>query len=90
MKTILVKLLYTTPSGFEWLEETVEVSELNYIEVVDEYLKRNQQKADALETKWQLDGEDVYLFPDANPVEIGFCPLCDELFKKVFTYITNI
>ena len=84
---IQVKLYYSTPSGFEWLEETVEVNEFNYMKVVDKYVKRNQPNADALETKWQSDGEDVELFLDVEPFNVAFD---NELFKKVFTYVDNL
>jgi len=86
MKTILIKLQYTTPSGFEWLEETVEVNEFNYIKVVGEYIKKNQQNASALETKWKSDGEEVELFLDVEPINTDFS---NDLFKRVYTYVDN-
>jgi hypothetical protein len=87
MKTILIKLQYTTPRGFEWLEETVEVNEFNYIKVVGEYIKKNQQKASALETKWESDGEEVELFLYVEPINTDFS---DELFKRVYMYVDNL
>jgi len=84
---IQVKLYYSTPSGFEWLEETVEVNEFNYMKVVDKYVKRNQPNADALETKWQSDGEDVELFLDVEPINTDFS---NEIFKRVYIYVDSL
>jgi len=84
---IQVKLYYSTPSGFEWLEETVEVNEFNYMKVVDEYVKRNQPTADALETKWQSDGEEVELFLDIEPINTDFS---NEIFKRVYIYVDSL
>ena len=87
MKTILIKLQYTTPSGFEWLEETVEVNEFNYIKVVDEYVKKYQQEASALVTHWESDGEEVELFLDVDPINTDFS---DDLFKRVYIHVDNL
>ena len=82
-----IKLQYTTNTGYEWLEEVVEVNEFNYMNVIDDYIKRNQQQANALEKKWQSDGEEVVLFLDVEPINTDFS---NELFKKVYTYVQNL
>jgi hypothetical protein len=87
MKTIQVKLQYITNTGFEWLEETVEVNEFNYMNVISNYVEKNQQKANELENKWQSDGEEVELFLDVEPIDTDFS---NELFKKVYIYVDNL
>jgi len=87
MKTIQVKLQYITNTGFEWLEETVEVNEFNYMNVISNYVEKNQQKANELENKWQSDGEEVELFLDVEPINTDFS---NELFKKVYIYVDNL
>jgi hypothetical protein len=87
MKAIQIKLQYITVTGCEWLEEIVEVNESNYLNIIDKYVKESQQKADALETKWQSNGEDEYLYLNIEPIDVGYI---DELFKKVYTYVENL
>jgi hypothetical protein len=87
MKTIQVKLQYITNTGFEWLEETVEVNEFNYMNVISNYVEKNQQKANELENKWQSDGEEVELSLDVEPINTDFS---NELFKKVYIYVDNL
>jgi hypothetical protein len=87
MKAIQIKLQYITATGCEWLEEIVEVNESNYLNIIDKYVKESQQKADALETKWQSNGEDEYLYLNVEPIDVGYI---DELFKKVYTYVENL
>ena len=82
-----IKLQYITDTGFEWLEEVVEVNEFNYMNVISNYVKKNQQQANALEKKWQSDGEEVELFLDVEPIDTDFS---DELFKRVYTYVQNL
>lgn len=82
-----IKLQYTTDAGFEWLEEVVEVNESNYMKVVNDYVERNQHKADSLEAKWQKNGEDVRLFLDIEPIDTN---LSKELFKRVYTHVDNL
>jgi hypothetical protein len=82
-----IKLQYTTNTGYEWLEEVVEVNEFNYMNVIDDYIKRNQQQANALENKWQSDGEEVELFLDVEPINTDFS---NELFKRIYTYVENL
>ena len=81
------KLQYITDTGFEWLEEVVEVNEFNYMNVISNYVKKNQQQANALEKRWQSDGEEVELFLDVEPIDTDFS---DELFKRVYTYVQNL
>ena len=87
MKTIQVKLQYTTNTGFEWLEETVEVNEFNYMKVIRNYVKKNQRKANALKNKWQSDGEEVELSLDVEPINTDFS---NKLFKRVYIYVENL
>lgn len=82
-----IKLQYITDTGFEWLEEVVEVNEFNYMNVISNYVKKNQQQANALEKRWQSDGEEVELFLDVEPIDTDFS---DELFKRVYTYVQNL
>ena len=82
-----IKLQYITDTGFEWLEEVVEVNEFNYMNVISNYVKKNQQQANALEKRWQSDGEEVELFLDVEPIDTDFR---DELFKRVYTYVQNL
>ena len=82
-----IKLQYTTNTGYEWLEEVVEVNEFNYMDVIDDYIKRNQQQANALEKRWQSDGEEVELFLDVEPIDTDFS---NELFKRIYTYVENL
>jgi hypothetical protein len=46
-----IKLQYITDTGFEWLEEVVEVNDFNYMNVISNYVKKNQKQANALEKK---------------------------------------
>lgn len=80
---MVIKLLYRTDTGLDWLEEIVEVNEFNYMTAIDNYIEKNQQKADALEDRWQANGEDVVLIFDIEPVDTSYS---DELFKRVYTY----
>ena len=82
-----IKLQYITDTGFEWLEEVVEVNDFNYMNVISNYVKKNQKQANALEKKWQSDGEEVELFLDVEPIDTDFS---DELFKRVYTYVQNL
>ena len=82
-----IKLQYITDTGFEWLEEVVEVNEFNYMNVISNYVKKNQQQANALENKWQSDGEEVELFLDVEPINTDFS---NELFKRIYTYVENL
>ncbi len=82
-----IKLQYITDTGFEWLEEVVEVNEFNYMNVISNYVKKNQQQANALKKRWQSDGEEVELFLDVEPIDTDFS---DELFKRVYTYVQNL
>ena len=82
-----IKLQYITDTGFEWFEEVVEVNEFNYMNVISNYVKKNQQQANALEKRWQSDGEEVELFLDVEPIDTDFS---DELFKRVYTYVQNL
>lgn len=82
-----IKLQYTTNTGFEWLEEVVEVNEFNYMNVIINYVKKNQRKANALEKKWKYGGEEVELFLDVEPINTDFR---NELFKRVYTYVENL
>jgi len=84
---VKIKLQYITDTGFEWLEEVVEVNEFNYMNVISNYVKKNQQQANALEKRWQSDGEEVELFLDVEPIDTDFS---DELFKRVYTYVQNL
>jgi hypothetical protein len=82
-----IKLQYTTNTGYEWLEEVVEVNEFNYMNVISNYVEKNQQKANALENKWQSDGEEVELSLDVEPINTDFS---NELFKRIYTYVENL
>ena len=82
-----IKLQYITDTGFEWLEEVVEVNEFNYMNVISNYVKKNQQQANALEKRWQSDGEEVELFLDVEPINTDFS---NELFKRIYTYVENL
>ena len=82
-----IKLQYITDTGFEWLEEVVEVNDFNYMNVISNYVKKNQKQANALEKRWQSDGEEVELFLDVEPIDTDFS---DELFKRVYTYVQNL
>jgi len=84
---VKIKLQYITDTGFEWLEEVVEVNDFNYMNVISNYVKKNQQQANALEKRWQSDGEEVELFLDVEPIDTDFS---DELFKRVYTYVQNL
>ena len=55
--------------------------------VISNYVKKNQQQANALEKRWQSDGEEVELFLDVEPIDTDFS---DELFKRVYTYVQNL
>lgn len=79
-----IKLMYITDGGFEWLEETININEFNYMKSIDEYVARNQAKAEKLEDKWQLDGEDVNLTLYLEPQY----PISDkELLLKAVRYV---
>ena len=82
-----IKLQYITDTGFEWLEEVVEMNEFNYMDVISNYVKKNQRKANALEKKWRSNGEDVVLFLDTEPINTDFS---NELFMRVYTYVKNL
>jgi hypothetical protein len=82
-----IKLQYITDTGFEWLEEVVEVNDFNYMNVISNYVKKNQKQANALEKKWQSDGEEVELSLDVEPINTDFS---NELFKRIYTYVENL
>jgi len=84
---VKIKLQYITDTGFEWLEEVVEVNDFNYMNVISNYVKKNQKQANALEKKWQSDGEEVELFLDVEPINTDFS---NELFKRIYTYVENL
>jgi hypothetical protein len=82
-----IKLQYITDTGFEWLEEVVEVNDFNYMNVISNYVKKNQKQANALEKKWQSDGEEVVLYHEVKTINTDFN---NELFKKIYTYVQNL
>lgn len=57
-----VKLMFITNLGCEWLEEVVKVSEQNYKDVINDYFKSNNTKAQSLVDKWRGNGEDEDLY----------------------------
>ena len=69
-----IKLMFITNSGCEWLEEVVKVDEQNYKEVVDNYYKSNEMRAQSLVNKWRGNGEDedLYLYVEniSTPIEL--------------------
>ena len=82
-----IQLSYITQTGSTWLEQTYDIDESNYMEIIDSYIEKNQIKATALETKWYLNGdEDVFLsfdyklFPNF-PTELG---------TKIFKYVNKL
>jgi hypothetical protein len=84
-----VKLMYVTEEGYEWLEEIIDVNDFNYMSLIDDYVVRNQVKAESLENKWRLNGEDVTLILDVEPID-GQFDYKNELLVKVSKYIDNI
>ena len=52
-----VKLMFITNLGCEWLEEVVKVNEQNYKDVINDYFKSNNTKAQSLVDKWRRNGE---------------------------------
>ena len=53
-----LKLNYETSLGCEWLEEVHEVQGWREAQMVTEdYVKRNQARADRLTARWKSDGE---------------------------------
>lgn len=80
-----VRLKYTSDLGFDWLEKEVLMDESNYQSVIDEYVKENKDKANALSDKWDLDGnsDELYLnfiIVDRNPT----------LFRMIDNYMDDI
>ena len=57
-----VKLMFITNLGCEWLEEVVKVNEQNYKDVINDYFKSNNTKAQSLVDKWRRNGEDEDLY----------------------------
>lgn len=57
-----VKLMFITNLGCEWLEEVVRVSEQNYKDVINDYFKSNNTKAQSLVDKWRRNDEDEDLY----------------------------
>jgi hypothetical protein len=88
-KKMKVKLMYVTEEGYEWLEEIIDVNDFNYMSLIDDYVVRNQVKAESLENKWRLNGEDVTLILDVEPID-GQFDYKNELLVKVSKYIDNI
>jgi cystathionine beta-lyase family protein involved in aluminum resistance len=84
-----VKLMYVTEEGYEWLEEIIDVNDFNYMSLIDDYIVRNQVKAESLENKWRSNGEDVTLILDVEPID-GQFDYKNEFLVKVSKYIDNI
>jgi hypothetical protein len=82
-----IKLMYITEGGSEWLNEIISVNDFNYMKSIDDYIARNQSKAEQLEDKWQSNGEDVSLILNVEPID----PISNkELSMKVLMYVENM
>lgn len=82
-----ITLQYLTDTGSRWLEQAYDVNESNYQNIIDSHFKNRETSANFLERKWHLNGEDVTLSPN---VELGKGELGGELFKKIFSYVSNL
>ena len=62
METIL--LHYTSENGYKWLEKEVTVDDINYKEIINDYVKEHQPMADALSYKWEINDHPDPLYLD--------------------------
>jgi DNA-binding PadR family transcriptional regulator len=80
-----VKLYYLTTNGCEWLEEVVEVSEDNFVDVLREYIIVNHSTARKLVEKWRANGEDIDMFCEVENIDTP-----TELFSSIYETLEDM
>lgn len=82
---MIVTLCYTSEDGgYDWLEKQYHIDEINYKDVIDEYVKENQPKADHLSLKWELDGN-----PDPLYLNYRMSRTAPHLFRLIDNYMED-
>ena len=79
-----IRLFFVTPLGFEWLDESKEVTADNYKEVITDYNNRMEPRADALVDKWMSKGEenDCELYFDIENIDVP-----QELWNEMVSFM---
>ena len=76
-----VILCYTSESGgYDWLEKEYRMDQINFKDVIQEYVQENKDKAKALSDKWEIDGnpDPLYLNFRMEEMDVTLFRLIDQ------------
>jgi hypothetical protein len=79
-------LCYTSENGgFDWLEKEYMMDEINFEEIIQEYVQENKTKAKELSDKWEINGE-----PDPLYLNFRMSGINKTLFRLIDKYMDTL